>query len=110
MNLTAKNKFYIYLASLFAVLCGMIFAGWFVAGIVKKDGEKLTQLKSDLFQIQKKREKALEASEEYNSFKSSIDLANATILPRQDELKFIVFIEDIANNNRLNHETNITTP
>ncbi|MEK7453010.1 MAG: hypothetical protein AAB614_02130 [Patescibacteria group bacterium] len=109
MNLTIKRKLYIHLTILSIILIGMLFVSWFALGIIKKNSEELIQFKKDLFQIQIKREKALEASKEYDNLKPFIDVVNSAMLSKKEELKFIVFIESIAKRNILNHEINITT-
>ena|SRR3989344_6710009 len=108
MTLTLKNKFYLHIAISILVLGCLAFGSSVVFGMVKTESGKLTSQKVELIQIQEKRTKIFEASQEYERIKESIEKLNSSILLENEELKFIVFIESISKQNRVNYDLNIS--
>lgn len=108
MALTLKNKFYLHIVISISVLGGLAFGSSVVFGMVKAESGKLTSQKIELIQIQEKRTKVFEASQEYEKLEESIKKLNSSILSENEELKFIVFVESISKQNRINYDINIS--
>lgn len=108
MALTLKNKFYLHIAISISVLGGLAFGSSVVFGMVKAESEKLTNQKIELIQIQEKRTKVFESSQEYEKLEESIGKLNSSILSDNEELKFIMFVENISKQNRINYDINIS--
>jgi len=108
MNLTVKNKFYLNIVLLVLILGGMAFGAWYSFGLVNQESQNLTNYKKELSQIENKRAKVLEASDSYANLKASILKLDDAILQNDNELKFIVLAEDLANKYGLNEEIKIS--
>lgn len=108
MKLTLKNKFYLHIVVSILIFGCFVYGSSFVFGLVKKESKKLTDQKIELAQIQEKRTKVFEASQEYEKLKGTIEKLNASILSKNEELKFIVFVEGVAKQNSVNYDINIS--
>lgn len=108
MTLTVKNKFYLHIAISILIFGCLTYGSYFVFGLVKAESKKLTNQKIELAQIQEKRTKVFEASQEYEKLKETIEKLNSSILSKDEELKFIVFVENTAKQNSVNYDINIS--
>ncbi len=107
MILDPKSKLYIHIFVLTSVLVLLYFVSNFVFGLIKSEKDALIKAKTELLQIDQKREKIANSFSEYSSLQKSIEKLNSSLLSKDGELEFIVFMEDVANKNMLNQSISI---
>lgn len=108
MNINPKSKLYIQLSILTLVFFGFLFVAYYIFGLVKQESKNLTNKKTELFQIKEKRKKIIESFEKFDLVKDDVKKLDNFLLASDDELKFIVFLEDVARKYMLNQSINIS--
>lgn len=99
-----KQKFYVHIAIILAVLGGFIFLGYFLFGLIVDAGGAVTQSKADLAVLFAKKDQIKDLVKEYNAIKDVIPKLNDSLLRKDDALGFIMHVEDISMRTNVVHK------
>lgn len=103
MTLSTKNKLYlaILLMAALIALCG--FAAWYAFGLVVKESDKIAKLQSEQSLADRQRGQLSEMTKNYDAVKDLIPQLDSVLLGADEKLQFIMLIERLSAQASVDH-------
>ena len=101
--MSAKNKLYLTIVLMAALLAGGGFAVWFLLGLIAEGSEEIVKLQTEQRMIETQRNRLDDMTRNYESLKDSIPSIDSVLLDPLDKLKFIMLVEELSAKTSVEH-------
>lgn len=104
MTLSYKNKLYIQIGSLIALMGASTWASLFLFGLITQAGATLSDAQKELASLSVRQEQIASLAKEYEGAHALFASLEERLLPREERLHFIMLVEQLAKEAGVLHE------
>jgi len=106
MTLSYKNKLYIQIGALVAIIGTSAWGSVFLFGLITKAGTVLYDAQNELASLSVRQEQVASIAREYDVSRELFSPLEERLLPREERLLFIMLVEILAGEAGVSHEIN----